>query len=89
MHALHLKRLMNLLDALNQYAEEWRDAHSKHESGKPRPPDVEVMTSAELLQRLGRKTEGINLLEVEKYLRESKVGVSLSRMSCRSHMGTT
>ncbi|KAI0657701.1 DNA repair helicase [Cubamyces menziesii] len=84
MHALHLKRLMNLLDALNQYAEEWRDAHSKHESGKPRPPDVEVMTSAELLQRLGRKTEGINLLEVEKYLRESKIARKISGYSVKT-----
>lgn len=31
------------------------------------------MTSGELLHRLGRKTEGVNLLEVEVYLRSSKV----------------
>ncbi|KAI0333315.1 DNA repair helicase [Cubamyces sp. BRFM 1775] len=83
-HALHLKRLMNLLDALSQYAEEWRDVHMKCESGKPRPPDVEVMTSAELLQRLGRKTEGVNLLEVEKYLRESKVARKISGYSVKT-----
>lgn len=84
MHALHLKRLMNLLDALVQHAEEWRDAQLKVDkgngtAGKARAPEVEVMTSAELLQRLGRKAEGVNLLEVEKYLRESKVRV---RASC-------
>ena len=31
------------------------------------------MTSGELMARLGRKAEGVNLLEIEKYLRESKV----------------
>lgn len=31
------------------------------------------MTSSELMQRLGRKAEGINMLEIERYLRESKV----------------
>jgi chromosome transmission fidelity protein 1 len=35
--------------------------------------EVEVMTVAELMQRLGRKAEGINMLEIEAYLRSSKV----------------
>jgi hypothetical protein len=34
---------------------------------------VEVMTVTELLRRLGRKTEDVNMLEVEAYLRSSKV----------------
>ncbi|KAI9068626.1 DNA repair helicase [Trametes sanguinea] len=83
-HAVHLKRLMNLLDALCQYSEEWRDAHVKVAPGKARPPDVEVMTSAELLGRLGRKTEGVNLLEVEKYLRESKIARKISGYSVKT-----
>lgn len=90
MHALHLKRLMNLLDALVQYAEEWRDAQLKVDkgnggAGKARAPEVEVMTSAELLQRLGRKAEGVNLLKVEKYLRESKVRVWASSVWSLAH----
>ncbi|KAI8994116.1 DNA repair helicase [Trametes punicea] len=84
LHALHLRRLMNLLDALNRYAEEWRDSRMNVDKSKPRSPDVEVMTSAELLQRLGRKTEGINLLEVEKYLRESKIARKISGYSVRT-----
>lgn len=89
-HALHLKRLMNLLGALVQYAEEWRDAQAKVDKGngsggKARAPEVEVMTSAELLQRLGRKAEGVNLLEVEKYLRESKVRVWASSVLPLAH----
>ncbi|KAI0764365.1 DNA repair helicase [Trametes elegans] len=83
-HSLHLKRLMNLLDSLNQYAEEWRDARVKPEAGKARPLDEEVMTSTELLQRLGRKTEGVNLPEVEKYLRESKIARKISGYSVKT-----
>ncbi|KAI0644923.1 DNA repair helicase [Trametes meyenii] len=101
-HALHLKRLMNLLDALVLYAEGWRDARGQGqvqetersqkfkakaqegEKGKAGLSDVEVMTSAELLQRLGRKTEGVNLLEVEKYLRESKIARKISGYSVKT-----
>lgn len=99
-HALHLTRLMGLLDALERYADEWRKAQEggpgapsgqldsdrsaeqrSGEKGKPqnggsgrtRGQGVEVMTPGELLQRLGRKSEGVNLLEVETYLRSSKV----------------
>lgn len=31
------------------------------------------MTVGELVQRLGRKAEGVNMLEIESYLRSSKV----------------
>lgn len=99
-HALHLKRLIGLLDALQRYADEWRQgqeggpaAQPGHlggdrpaeplprekgfpqsgGSGKTRGQGVEVMTPGELLRRLGRKSEGVNLLEVEAYLRSSKV----------------
>ncbi|TFY61352.1 hypothetical protein EVJ58_g4561 [Rhodofomes roseus] len=94
-HALHLTRLMGLLDALQQYADEWRkiqDEASRNgqtsghlstdqkagqrssqqevpkvgEPGKPRVQGVEVMTPSELLQRLGRKSEGVNLLEIAR-----------------------
>ena len=41
--------------------------------GQGKGVGVEVMTSGELMARLGRKAEGVNLLEIEKYLRESKV----------------
>lgn len=42
-------------------------------TAKTTSPAVEILTSGELLRRLGRKVEGVNLLEVEKYLRSSKV----------------
>lgn len=78
-HSLHLKRLIGLLEALVKYAEEWRGQRvGSKENGekKEKLPMVEVVTSGELLVRLGRKADGINLLEVERYLRDSKVSSS-------------
>ena len=80
-HGIHLKRLTNLLDALVKFAEEWRDEQLKPKAEQKRGPDAQVMTSAELLEKLGRKAEGINLLEIEKYLRDSKVSPMILRAS--------
>lgn len=65
---LHLKRLVIFLDALKKYALEWKEQNSKADK-----PKVEVMTVAYLLERLGRKVSGVNLLEIEGYLKSSKV----------------
>lgn len=73
-HALHLRRLVIFLDALKKYAMEWLENKKNDKNSKDR---VEVMTVGELMQRLGRKAEGINMLEVEEYLRSSKVPRSL------------
>jgi chromosome transmission fidelity protein 1 len=70
---LHLKRLVVFLDALKKYVSEWKELilrTSQEGKGKER---TEVLTVAELLDRLGRKVGGVNLLEVEGYLRRSKV----------------
>ena len=46
-----------------------------------------MLTSGELMARLGRKAEGVNLLEIEKYLRESKVRAPFLLCVCvRSRM---
>ena len=76
-HFLHLKRLVGLLEGLEKYAEEWKSKISvaPSQGAKDKGQPVEVMTSGELLTRLGRGVEGINLLEVEGYLRESRVQV--------------
>lgn len=65
------------MEELQKYAEGWKASHSTtHQAQAKGLQDhpIEVMTSGELLRRLGRKVEGVNLLEVEKYLRSSKVG---------------
>lgn len=69
-HALHIKRLAIFLDALKKYATEWLALRKSEKSLKER---TEIMNVGELMQRLGRKAEGINMLEVEAYLRSSKV----------------
>ncbi|KAI0937761.1 hypothetical protein AcW1_003835 [Taiwanofungus camphoratus] len=92
-HRLHLTRLTGLLDALARYAEEWRQGQTENDmkdkradrsNGKTHVVGVEVMTPGELLLRLGRKTEGINLLEVERYLRSSKIARKVSGYSVKA-----
>ncbi|KAJ7432344.1 helicase C-terminal domain-containing protein [Mycena latifolia] len=73
---LHLKRLVMFMDALKKYAAEWKEQTSKADKSK-----VEVMTVADLLDRLGRKMSGVNLLEIEGYLRSSKIARKISGYS--------
>ena len=68
---LHLKRLVIFLDALKKYVVEWKDAKAKEKE------KMEVMTVGQLIARLGKKVSGINLLEIESYLKKSKVGMKL------------
>lgn len=84
-HSLHLRRLVALLEALSKFAEEWKATHAANKNsaaGDPgksaAQPAGDVMTSGELMTRLGRKVEGVNLLEIEKYLRGSKVARKIS-----------
>lgn len=74
---LHLKRLVVFLDALKKYVLEWKESRlgkSVNESPGITEKD-EVITPAEFMERLGRKVSGINLLEIETYLKSSKVTV--------------
>jgi chromosome transmission fidelity protein 1 len=64
---LHLKRLVVFLNSLKKYADEWKEARTK-ETFK-----AEVINVAELIDRMGKKVAGINLLEIESYLKRSKV----------------
>ncbi|KIP08638.1 hypothetical protein PHLGIDRAFT_103970 [Phlebiopsis gigantea 11061_1 CR5-6] len=77
-HSIHLKRLVGLLEALSHYADEWK-IERLNNSGKTAGKDAtEVFTSGELMGRLGRKFEGVNMLEIEKYLRNSKIARKIS-----------
>ncbi|KAJ7164685.1 helicase C-terminal domain-containing protein [Mycena crocata] len=73
---LHLKRLVLFLDALQKYALDWKEQHTK-----PDQPKAEVITLAALLDRLGRKVSGVNLLEIEAYLKSSKIARKVSGYS--------
>ena len=84
-HSLHLRRLVALLEALSKFAEEWKATHAANKNGaaaglgkSAAQPAADVLTSGELMARLGRKVEGVNLLEIEKYLRGSKIARKIS-----------
>lgn len=71
-HMLHLKRLVTFMKALKEYLVEW----AKPPAGASQPhakAKTEAMTSADLLQRVGKNVAGFNFLEIEGYLRKSKV----------------
>ncbi|KAG6837605.1 hypothetical protein H0H93_006126 [Arthromyces matolae] len=84
---LHLKRLVVFLDALKKYVLEWRESRMNKSMSDTRHGETvtqektEVMTPAQLVERLGRKASGINLLEIEKYLRTSKVARKIAGYS--------
>ena len=63
---LHLKRLVVFLDALKKYVGEWKEAKARETS------KAEVISVAQLIDRMGKKVVGINLLEIECYLKRSK-----------------
>ncbi|KAJ7729680.1 helicase C-terminal domain-containing protein [Mycena maculata] len=73
---LHLKRLVLFLDALMKYALEWKEKNAKADKAQ-----TEVMTLADLLERLGRKVASVNLLEIEGYLKSSKIARKISGYS--------
>lgn len=64
---LHLKRLVVFLDSLKKYLEQWKEAREQEKEKS------EVITVAQLIERMGRKVSGINLLEIGSYLKRSKV----------------
>ncbi|EGO23609.1 hypothetical protein SERLADRAFT_349743 [Serpula lacrymans var. lacrymans S7.9] len=74
-HVLHLKRLITFLEAVQKHIAEWK---SSKDGVQKLSDKVEVMTPQEFVQRLGRKVDGINLLEIETYLRNSKVARKIS-----------
>ncbi|KAM6494135.1 Helicase C-terminal domain containing protein [Amanita muscaria] len=73
-HLVHLKRLLVFLDALKKYVLEWKESRTSGDNQNA----MEVMTIPKFMDHLGRKASGINLLEIEKYLKTSKVAWKIS-----------
>ncbi|KAL0960811.1 hypothetical protein HGRIS_005830 [Hohenbuehelia grisea] len=71
-HLLHLKRLVTLLDAFKKFLVNWKSKTS----GNPKP---ESLTTVELLQRASARVIGMNLLEVQGYLQQSKIARKISK----------
>ncbi|QRV77770.1 chromosome transmission fidelity protein 1 [Ceratobasidium sp. AG-Ba] len=88
-HTIHLTRLSVLLGALLAFAESWLNgtvtagAKERPEGAntKKKLPQEEMFGVAEFLQMLGAHAENINPLEIEKYLRESKIARKISGYS--------
>ncbi|KDQ09930.1 hypothetical protein BOTBODRAFT_58448 [Botryobasidium botryosum FD-172 SS1] len=70
-HSLHLRRLVGFLGAISKYCASWLEQGKKDE----------MMNPAQFVGGLGAKVEGVNLLEVVKYLRESKIARKISGYS--------
>ncbi|XP_006462645.1 histidine phosphotransfer protein [Agaricus bisporus var. bisporus H97] len=76
---VHLKRLVVFLDALKKTLIQWKEKQCNDLSSTSRSAErLEVLTLAELLDQMGRKAAGINLLEIGQYLKESKIARKIS-----------
>ncbi|KAF9561351.1 DNA repair helicase [Agrocybe pediades] len=71
---LQLKRVVVFIDTLKKYIETWRNARAAAKE----QDRTEIMTAAQLMERLGKRVANINLLEVEAYLKRSKVARKIS-----------
>ncbi|KAH0832205.1 putative DNA repair helicase [Lanmaoa asiatica] len=76
LHSLHLKRLINYMEAIQKVMEDWRATRSK--AGSITDARTEVFTLSNFLEKLGRRAVGINLLEIEAYLKRSKIARKIS-----------
>uniref|UniRef100_D8PZM3 ATP-dependent DNA helicase CHL1 n=1 Tax=Schizophyllum commune (strain H4-8 / FGSC 9210) TaxID=578458 RepID=D8PZM3_SCHCM len=76
-HVLSLRRLTVFLESLVACVEGWGgvDRAPTHPATSPK---TEIMTPNDFVSRLGKKVEGINLLEVERYLKASRIARKIS-----------
>lgn len=70
-HLLRLQKLRVSLHAIQQFTVEWKKAKSGE--GALSSHVAEVMSVRELVGRMGKNIEGINLLDIRSYLENSKV----------------
>jgi chromosome transmission fidelity protein 1 len=72
-HATHLKRLVAFLLSLSRVCKDYTALNGAKKE--------KIQTVADFAKLLGTKTEGINLLEIDKYLKESRVARKISSYS--------
>ncbi|KAG9003121.1 ATP-dependent DNA helicase chl1 [Tulasnella sp. 427] len=73
-NALHLRRLVLVLTAIEKFCSEWT---SKHDNGKT-STNEEMLKVEDFVSALGSQVQEINLLEVDQYLRESRIARKIS-----------
>ena len=76
-----MKRLAGVLMALLKVCEEFKAG--------PEPSKDSIITASELVTKLGAKNEGINILEIERYLRSSHIARKISGYSDKTEAGGT
>jgi chromosome transmission fidelity protein 1 len=76
-HALHLRRLVEFLIALDKYCDEFAANANTSNSSQ----NETMLTPGELVAALNKKVQGVNLLDIESYLRTSKVARKISGYS--------
>jgi len=74
-HLLQLKKLVVFLESLRTYVFEWKESIKATQT---LDDPTKNFTVSDLLQQLGRKIVGVNLLEIEVYLRNSKIARKIS-----------
>ncbi|KAF7422865.1 ATP-dependent DNA helicase chl1 [Pleurotus ostreatus] len=77
-HMLHLKRLVTFMKALKEYLVEWAKSPASASQAHAKTK-TEALTPARLLERVGKNVAGFNFLEIESYLRKSKVAKKISK----------
>lgn len=81
---LHLRRLVEFLMSLDKYCEDLLSQATKTSSASASKIPVtaeQQMSAADLVSTLGKKVQGINLLQIESYLRTSKIARKISGYS--------
>lgn len=82
---LHLKRLVVFLDALKKAVMQWKTerlaANSAPGCKNQKPEKAEVLTLVDFMGKLGKKASSINLLEIEAYLKKSKIARKIAGYS--------
>ncbi|KAG8944165.1 ATP-dependent DNA helicase chl1 [Tulasnella sp. 424] len=72
-NALHLRRLVLVLTAIDKFCTDWPSKN--HSKG---PANEEMLGVQEFVSALGSQVQEINLLEVDQYLRESRIARKIS-----------
>lgn len=87
-HLLHLQKLRVSINAIQQFAVEWKS--SGRNQGAPSPRTTEVMSTKEFVTKIGKNIEGINFLDLRLYLENSKIARKISSYSDdKTGKGTT
>lgn len=74
-HGLHLRRLLRFLNALRGLLEKWKVEATRGQDALKQ----EMMAANSLMAQLGSQVDGINLLEIEAYLKRSKIARKIHR----------